>query len=71
MQSSTNGDDGLLLNTIEHGFVPADDVGLSRCVSVNETDDESEASSEVILIDKYVQYTIKTRTQMFACVSFC
>lgn len=48
MQSSTNGEDCLLLNNhFETSIGPTDDVGLSRCVSVNETDDESEGSSEV------------------------
>lgn len=47
MQSSTNGEDCLMLNNLENSLGPADDVGLSRCISVNETDDESEASSEV------------------------
>ena len=47
MQSSTNGEDCLMLNNLENSLGPVDDVGLSRCISVNETDDDSEASSEV------------------------
>ena len=50
MQSSTNGEDGLLINNLENSLGHADDVGLSRCISVNETDDESEASSEVSIL---------------------
>lgn len=47
MQSSTNGEDCLLSTNLENSLEPADDVGLSRCISVNESDDESEGSSEV------------------------
>jgi len=46
MQSSTNGEDCLLSTNLENSLEPADDVGLSRCISVNESDDESEVSSE-------------------------
>jgi hypothetical protein len=49
MQSSTNGDDGLIINNGENFLGQNDDGGLSRCVSVHETDDESETSSEVII----------------------
>ena len=54
MQSSTNGDDCLLNNNLENSIGNADDVGLSRCISVNETDDESEASSEVLNVFLYL-----------------
>ena len=47
MQSSTNGEDCLLSTNLENSLEPVDDVGLSRCISVNESDDESEVSSEV------------------------
>jgi hypothetical protein len=48
MQSSTNGEDCLMINPGENSLGQNDDVGLGRCMSVNETDDESETSSEVI-----------------------
>ena len=47
MQSSTNGEDYLMINHGENGLGQNDDGGLSRCVSVHESDDESETSSEV------------------------
>lgn len=48
MQSSTNGDDYLMNNNGETCLGQInDDGGLSRCISVHETDDESETSSEV------------------------
>jgi Rap guanine nucleotide exchange factor 2 len=46
MQSSTNGDDGLMINNGENNLGQNDDGGLSRCISVHESDDESETSSE-------------------------
>jgi hypothetical protein len=49
MQSSTNGDDGLMINNGENNLGQNDDGGLSRCISVHESDDESETSSEVII----------------------
>jgi hypothetical protein len=49
MQSSTNGEDCLMINNGENSLGHNDDGGLSRCISVHETDDESETSSEVIL----------------------
>ncbi len=50
MQSSTNGEDCLMINNNENCLGQIDDGGLSRCISVHETDDESETSSEVIFI---------------------
>lgn len=47
MQSSTNGEDYLLSNSGENCLGANDDGGVSRCMSVHETDDESETSSEV------------------------
>jgi hypothetical protein len=47
MQSSTNGEDGLINNNGDNCLGQNDDGGISRCVSVHETDDESETSSEV------------------------
>lgn len=56
MQSSTNGEDCLMLNNGENGLGQNDDGGLSRCISVHETDDESETSSEVnLFIQKKIQ----------------
>jgi hypothetical protein len=52
MQSSTNGDDGLMINNGENSLGQNDDGGLSRCISVHESDDESETSSEVIIRNK-------------------
>jgi Rap guanine nucleotide exchange factor 2 len=46
MQSSTNGEDGLIINNGDNCLGQNDDGGLSRCASVHETDDESETSSE-------------------------
>ncbi|CAF0773746.1 unnamed protein product [Adineta steineri] len=46
MQSSTNGEDCLMINNGENGLGQNDDVGLSRCLSIHESDDESETSSE-------------------------
>ncbi|CAF2043483.1 unnamed protein product [Rotaria magnacalcarata] len=46
MQSSTNGEDGLLTNNGDNCLGQNDDGGLSRCISIHETDDESETSSE-------------------------
>lgn len=48
MQSSTNGEDCLMINNGDNCLGQNDDGGLSRCISVHETDDESETSSEVI-----------------------
>lgn len=47
MQSSTNGEDCLMINNSENCLGQNDDGGLSRCISIHETDDESETSSEV------------------------
>jgi hypothetical protein len=47
MQSSTNGDD-CLINNGENCLGQNDDGGLGRFISVQESDDESETSSEVI-----------------------
>jgi hypothetical protein len=38
-----------MINNGENSLGHNDDGGLSRCISVHETDDESETSSEVIL----------------------
>ncbi|CAF4888785.1 unnamed protein product, partial [Rotaria sp. Silwood1] len=46
MQSSTNGEDLLMINNVENSLGQNDDGGLSRCISIHETDDESETSSE-------------------------
>ncbi|CAF3043862.1 unnamed protein product [Rotaria sp. Silwood2] len=46
MQSSTNGEDLLMINNGENSLGQNDDGGLSRCISIHETDDESETSSE-------------------------
>ncbi|CAF3738614.1 unnamed protein product [Rotaria socialis] len=46
MQSSTNGEDSLLTNNGDNCLGQNDDGGLSRCISIHETDDESETSSE-------------------------
>ncbi|CAF0888167.1 unnamed protein product [Rotaria sordida] len=46
MQSSTNGEDLLMINNGENSLGQNDDGGLSRCISAHETDDESETSSE-------------------------
>ena len=58
MQSSTNGEDYLMINNGETCLGQNDDGGLSRCISVHETDDESETSSEVIsfLSEKFIFY---------------
>lgn len=47
MQSSTNGEDYILGNNGENFSGTNDDVAISRCISVHESDDESETSSEV------------------------
>ena len=47
MQSSTNGEDYLMINNGENYLGQNDDGGLSRCISIHETDDESDTSSEV------------------------
>lgn len=47
MQSSTNGEDCILGNNGENFSGTNDDVAISRCISVHESDDESETSSEV------------------------
>ena len=47
MQSSTNGEDYILGNNGENFSAINDEGGLSRCMSVHESDDESETSSEV------------------------
>ncbi|UJR30940.1 hypothetical protein I4U23_018452 [Adineta vaga] len=46
MQSSTNGEDCLIINNGENCLGQNEDGGLSRCISVHESDDESETSSE-------------------------
>lgn len=47
MQSSTNGEDCLMINNGENSIGQNDDGGISRCISIHESDDESETSSEV------------------------
>ena len=47
MQSSTNGDDCLINNNGDNCLGQSEDGGLSRCISIHESDDESETSSEV------------------------
>ncbi|CAF1315372.1 unnamed protein product, partial [Adineta ricciae] len=46
MQSSTNGEDCLINNNGDNCLGQSEDGGLSRCISVHESDDESETSSE-------------------------
>ena len=70
MQSSTNGEDGLLINTLENSLGHTDDVGLSRCISVNETDDESEASSEVSTVVNGPPGFYLCRLSSFASIHF-
>ena len=47
MQLSANGEDCLMVNNGENSLGQNDDGGLSRCISIHETDDESEPSSDV------------------------
>lgn len=47
MQSSTNGEDCLMINNGDNCSVQNEDGRLSRCISIHESDDESETSSEV------------------------